>query len=113
METCTRKIIVFALWKMGITKAAHLWEIKNKSWKSFEDKLKCTQGIPTKIKELVIMPLNSLQTTTIVTQDKALKPDLWKWAQGTLTNGTFSFNNQKTYLMFLNDFEEWKTLNTP
>lgn len=60
MDLGTRKIITHALEKLGITRAAHLWDSEEHSWKSFETKLKCTRGILDEIEELTTMVLETL-----------------------------------------------------
>lgn len=39
MDIGKRKIIILALRKLGITKAAHLWDSEEHTWKSFDTKL--------------------------------------------------------------------------
>lgn len=54
MEVHTIKNIALTLGKLGITKAGHLWELVDNSWKSFEAKLARTRSILAKLRVLIV-----------------------------------------------------------
>lgn len=49
---------------------------------------------------------------TKIMDEKPIDPDLWTWANDVPTNGTFALSNRQTYLLLLEDHDEWVTLNT-
>lgn len=69
------------------------------------------RGVPQELKELASTILEDLQEASTVIIEKDTDPDLWCWANGTPTNGTFRLNNRQTYRTLLSESEEWKTLN--
>lgn len=102
----TLKILVFLFGKIGVTIIGHLWNNTDNTWKTFTEKLKRTRGIPHDLKELAAAVLEDLQEASTVVTEKDTDPDLWRWVDGTPTNGTFQMNNQQTYRTLLSKSEE-------
>lgn len=63
------------------------------------------------MRDLITQLLDALQTTTSITTEKEIDPNLWSWSSGVPTNGTFMISNKLTYTLLLFDPEEWKMLN--
>lgn len=112
VEENTLKNITLTLGKIGITKAGNLWEPTNNSWKSFEEKLLRTRGIPSEMRVLTSQFLQLMYKATRVIDERTTDPDLWTWANDVPTNGSFALTNRQTYLLLLEDHDEWVTLNS-
>lgn len=111
MSGATRKSILLVLGKLGITKVAHLWDHTSGSWKSFKENLRRLRNIPTDLKILTEQFLNDTQTAASITEDNPTDPDLWRWSNELPTNRGFSLTNKQTYLLLLEDNDEWAHLN--
>lgn len=112
MEEVTLKNITLTLGKIDITKVGHLWQLADNSWNSFEEKLDRSRGIPENMRMLTTQFLQSMYEATQTMEESPTNPDLWSWANEVPTNGSFALSNRQTYLLLLEDHNEWKTLNT-
>lgn len=77
MEELTLKKITLTLGKSGITKAGHLWEPLDKSWKSFKEKMSKTWGIFANMRVLTIQFLQSIYKASKITNESYINIDLW------------------------------------